>query len=563
MLADYWQDMLRLNPNLALSEGERRYEDRFDDSLEDGWRTEMLGMLEKYAAANRQYPPDALSDEERESQAMLEEQIDQARTFYGGAVFETARRLPIDQFQGPQLGFAADAAGMGSYPFKTAQDYELALRRADAYARWTGEAIGRLREGLATGVVLPRVVVQRMLPQLRAHFGRPAVQSEFWQPLRQFPDDVTAGARRRLETAYRRKIETVIEPAYRRLYRFLRIEYLPHARSSVGLAAIPGGSALYAYDVRFHTTTALTPQDIHALGREEVARIEQEFGKVATAVGFSGSLPAFFAAVRADATLKFASRAEILPAFEAARERIVGTLPRLFDVLPRAAFEIHALPPSAQHSQGNGSYAQASADGSRPGILWINTYAPGISDKFNVMTIMLHEGLPGHHLQTSIAQEQTGLPDFRRFDSTDAYVEGWALYAESLGRELGVFDEPWNYYGYLNYAILRANRLVIDTGVHALGWSLDQGVAWMMQHSSMTPAQAAAEVERYVAFPAQALAYKVGELKIRELRDRAERELGARFEPAAFHDQILLAGSMPLTLIERRVDRWLSAAQRR
>jgi uncharacterized protein (DUF885 family) len=277
-------------------------------------------------------------------------------------------------------------------------------------------------------------------------------------------------------------------------------------------------------------------------------------------VGFNGTLQQFFALVRGDAARKFSSRGEIIPAYEAARQRIVGRLPQLFDVMPRAEFQIRALPESSKNSQGNGYYSAAGANGSRPGVLWINTYAPGVSDKFNVVTITLHEGLPGHHFQTSLAEEQTQLPDFRRFDFTNAYGEGWALYSESLGAEMGLYDDPWDYYGHLNYAILRANRLVIDTGLHAMGWDVEAGVEWMLQHSSMTRAQATAEVERYVAYPGQALSYKLGELKIRELRRRAERELGSNFDLRAFHDQVLLGGSRPLTILEQDVNRWISAS---
>jgi len=469
--------------------------------------------------------------------------------------------LPIDQFQGQHTAYAADAAGSGAYPFKTIDDYDRALIRADRYSSWTNDAIARMREGMKAGVVLPRMVVDRILPQLRAQFGSPPEKTEFWKPIAGFPADFPPAIRTRLQHEYRTKIAAVIEPAYRRMFEFLRNEYLPHARPSVGLGQIPGGAALYDYDVRLHTTTALSAAQIHALGIAEVAAIEAELAKVQTAVNFTGSLQEFFAAVRADPAQKFSSRDQIIPAFEAARQNIVGRLPRLFDVSPRAEFQIRALPESSRHSQGNGYYAPAGAEGSRPGILWINTYAPGISDKFNVMTIMLHEGLPGHHFQTSIAQEQPGLPAFRRFDFTNAYGEGWALYCESLGKELGLFDDPWSYYGHLNYAILRANRLVVDTGLHAMGWDVDTGVRWMMQHSSMTRDQAAAEVERYVAYPGQALSYKLGELKIRELRRRAEQELGSRFDLRAFHDQILLGGSMPLTILEQRIDRWISASR--
>ena len=563
MLEDYWQELLRLNPILALSHGDNRNEEQFDDSLRDGWRVRMLALLDKYLHAGAEYSADSLSQNDQTSLAMLREQLTGAKEFYSSALFETSRMLPIDQFQGQHTAFAADAAGAGAYPFKTIGDYDKALVRADSYSRWTDDAIARMREGLKAGVVLPRMVVERVLPQLRAHFGVAPAKTEFWQPIANFPATFSPATRTRLRSGYRAKIATVIEPAYRRLFEFMKNEYLPHARDSVGLGQIPGGAALYDYDVRYHTTTQLTPAQIHVIGVAEVARIEAELAKIQGVVNFSGTLQDFFAEVRADPKQKFSSREQVIPAFDAARQSIVGKLPQLFDVWPRAEFQIRALPDSSKHSQGNGYYAAAGADGSRPGILWINTYAPGVSDKFNVMTIMLHEGLPGHHFQTSVAQEQANLPSFRRFDFTNAYGEGWALYSESLGKELGLFDDPWNYYGHLNYAILRANRLVIDTGLHAMGWSVETGVKWMMQHSSMTRDQATAEVERYVAYPGQALSYKLGELKIRELRRRAEQELGPKFDLKAFHDQILLGGSMPLTILEQGVNRWISAARAR
>jgi uncharacterized protein (DUF885 family) len=563
MLENYWKDYLELQPALALSHGDERGAERFDESLEDSWRTRMLAMLGKYLAESSAYAPESLSSSDRTSLAMLRDQLTRAHRFYSGVLFETARMLPINQFQGEHTEYAADAAGDGDFPFKTVRDYENALVRADNYARWTDDAIARLREGARNGVVLPRMVVERVLPQLEVHTGLPAEKTEFWQPIARMPDTFAAADRARLLSAYRLKIESVIEPAYLRMFEYLRSEYLPVARASVGLGELPHGADLYRHDVRFHTTTDMEPAEIHALGLAEVTRIEGELTKVQAALGFQGTLRDFYARVRTEPTQKFASPGDIIPAFEAARERIVPRLPQLFDVLPQAEFQIRALPDSSKKFQGNGYYSAAGADGSRPGILWINIYAPGVSDKFNVMTLTLHEGLPGHHFQTSVAQEQSRLPSFRRFDFTDAYGEGWALYAESLGKELGLFDDPWDYYGHLNYALLRANRLVIDTGLHALGWDVDRGVEWMLEHSSMTRDQAAAEVERYVAIPGQALAYKLGELKIRELRRRAERELGDRFDLKAFHDQILLGGSMPLTILEERVNRWISAMRER
>jgi uncharacterized protein (DUF885 family) len=560
MLGDYWQEYLQLNPAVGLAQGDSRFLDEFDDSLEDAWRTRTLAMLDKYLQASAEYTEAKLAPNDQISLAMLRYQLTGAREFYSGALFETSRMLPIDQFQGLHTAFAADAAGAGNYPFKTVADYEHALHRADHFARWADDAIARMREGVKAGVVQPRMVVARVLPQLRAHFRQRAEKSEFWRPIANFPAGFAPDVRTRLEQAYRIKITTVIEPAYGRLFEFMNQEYLPRARNTAGLGQIPGGAALYDYDVRYHTTTQLTAAQIHATGIAEVARIEAELAKVQATIGFSGTLQQFFASVRGDAARKFSSRDEIIPAYEAARMRIVGRLPQLFDVMPRAEFQIRALPDSSKNSQGNGYYSAAGANGSRPGVLWINTFAPGVSDKFNVMTITLHEGLPGHHFQTSVAQEQTDMPDFRRFDFTNAYGEGWALYSESLGNEMGLFDDPWDYYGHLNYAILRANRLVIDTGLHAMGWDVEAGVEWMLRHSSMTREQAAAEVERYVAYPGQALSYKLGELKIRELRRRAERELGAKFDLRAFHDQILLGGSRPLTILEEDVNRWISAS---
>ena len=465
--------------------------------------------------------------------------------------------LPINQFMGQHTAFALDQAGSGSYNFKSVADYDNALTRADNYARWTDDAIARLKEGVSRKVVLPRVVVERVLPQLHNYFGLPPEKTDFWQPITKFPADIAAADRERLTAAYAAKIATVIEPAYRKLYAYLQDEYLPHANATPGLGALPNGVALYAYDVKANTTTSTTPAQIHALGLSEIQRITGELDGVRKTVNFRGSLQQFRASVRSDASLHFQSPDEVIPAYQEALSRILPRLPQLFDVYPKAKFEIKALPDTARKYQGNGNYQQAAADGSRPGILWINIYAPGIKDKFIVMTTTLHETYPGHHFQTSLAAEIKGLPAFRRFTFFNAYGEGWALYCESLGKEMGLFGDPWQYYGHLMNEMLRASRLVIDTGIHAMGWSTEQGIAWMMHHSSMNHAQAAAEVERYVAYPGQALSYKVGQLDIAALRAKAAKELGPRFDIRQFHDQILLGGSMPLAVLDRKVDQWI------
>jgi len=558
VMEDYWQEELRFNPSLALERGEYRFQDQFDDSLEDEWRADRLASVRRLSRAVAAISPQTLGLEDRTSREMLRYYLAEDEAFYAGSAFETARMLPIDHFQGPHLAFAHDAAGEGAYPYRTAEDYDKGLVRAAHFARWADEAISRLREGERRRVLLPRIVVERLLPQLKVHLDVDPERSEFWKPVAGMPAAIPAADRERIKDAYRRSIADVIQPAYGRLYQFLRIDYLPRARPTAGLSAVPGGDALYRYYVRHHTTTLIDAAQIHALGRAEVKRIESEFARVQTRVGVPGSLKDLFTSVRSDPNLHFATPSDVIPAYQSAKARIVDQLPRLFETLPKAPFEIRALPESARESQGNGYYSPAAPDGTRPGVLWMNIWAPGVTDKFTVMTISLHEGLPGHHLQTSIAAENDRLPAFRRYDSTNAYVEGWGLYAESLGNELQVFDDPWQYYGHLTYALLRANRLVIDTGIHALGWSAEKGIDWMLAHSSMTREQAAAEVERYVAYPGQALSYKVGELKIRSLRIRAETVLRNRFDVRAFHRQILMGGSMPLAILTARIEAWIS-----
>jgi uncharacterized protein (DUF885 family) len=558
LYASYWQDWLALNPQLALTQGVTRSEAQFDDSLEDPWLQRVRSMLERYRTALKRFDPGPLPEEARISYDMLSYELEQALSYYGSNLYETARMLPINQFMGQHTAFALDQSGSGSYNFKTVEDYDNALTRADNYARWTNDAIARLKEGVERGVVLPRVVVERVLPQLHTSFGMPPEKTTFWQPIAKLPAGFSDADRKRLTAAYAGKISTVIEPAYRKLYDYLRGEYLPHANATPGLGALPNGAALYEYEIKEHTTTAMTAAEIHALGLSEIERITSELDEVRKSVHFQGSLQEFRASVRSDASLHFQSPEEVIPAYQAALGRILPKLPTLFDVSPRAKFEIKALPVSSKQYQGNGNYQEAAADGSRPGILWINIYAPGIKDKFIVMTTTLHETYPGHHFQTSLAQEIKGLPAFRRFTFFDAYGEGWALYCESLGKEMGLFDDPWQYYGHLMNEMLRANRLVIDTGIHAMGWSTEQGITWMMDHSSMNREQAAAEVERYVAYPAQALAYKVGQLDIAALRARAAKQLGPRFDIRQFHDQILLGGSMPLTVLDRKVDQWIA-----
>lgn len=556
----YWRALLVLRPDKALSQGDYSELGRFDRSLENGWRDEMLALVDEYQARLDGLDRADLSAGEQISRDFLQWRLQQDRRFYGSDLFVQARMLPLDHFRGQHISFAESAAGSGTYPFATLAHYEQALIRAEGFARWVERAIERLEEGVAAGVVLPRMVVARVLPQLTVHLDRAPRETQFWIPLQSLPAGIDATLAADLRRRHEASIATVIQPAYQRLHDYLQGSYLERARSTVGLVALPAGRELYQHYVRMHTTTAMEAEAVHALGRSEVSRIMDGFRALQEQLGIEGDVQALFEHARNDRALYYADdeRDQIVPDFNARRDDIIGLLPKMFDLMPQAAYEIRALPESSRASQGNGYFQAASPDGSRPGILWINIHAPGITSRFNLTTLSVHEGLPGHHFQTAIAREVENVPDFRRFEFTTAYGEGWALYAESLAQDLGLLDDPWQRYGYLNYEMMRANRLVIDTGIHALGWSVEEGIRWMLDHSSMSEAEARAEVERYAAYPGQALAYKIGELKIQALRARAEQQLGERFDLRDFHRTVLLAGSVPMAVLENVVDRWLA-----
>ena len=416
-----------------------------------------------------------------------------------------------------------------------------------------------MREGIAKGVVQPKVLMERTLPQLDAIAVEKPEDSLFWGPLKCFPDAVPAADRERLTAAYRAAIGGKLLPAYRRLHDFLRDEYLPKGRDSYGMQGLPDGEAWYAYNVREITTTDYTPAQIHAIGLAEVERIHGEMRKVMTQVGFEGSLQDFFKYAKNDPKFIWDSREALVAGYFDIKRRVDPQLPKLFGLLPKADYEVRAVEPFREKSAAGGSYQAASEDGSRPGVFYANTYDLKARSKWAMESLSLHEGNPGHHFQISIQREQKDLPAFRRFGGYTAYSEGWGLYAESLGKELGVYTDPMQYYGMLEAELWRSIRLVVDTGLHSKGWTRQQVLDYMEQNSSAAEAVRVSEAERFMAIPGQALAYKIGQLKIRELRTRAERELGAKFDIRAFHDEVLKDGALPLDVLEAKIDRWIAA----
>jgi uncharacterized protein (DUF885 family) len=551
---DYFEEALRLNPVLATSIGDDRFNDQYVASFSDERRTASLALARKYSDALRRIDRNALDASHQVSYSILVGDI--ANTIEGDR--HPSHLIPIDQFRNFTGGFAQLGSGTGLHPFKTVKDYDDFLSRTAGFAKAVDNAIANMRRGVEQGIVAPRALMEKVLPQLEAHVVTDPKASIFYGPVNRFPESVSATDRARLTSAYETAIRDRLVPAYRRLHEFVRDEYLPRTRTTSGLSALPGGREWYDYLVRTSTTTNLTAAQIHDIGLAEVTRIHRDMERVKDAVGFSGDLKAFFQFVATDPKFQFASKEALLEAYRAAKTRIDATTSRLFDVQPKADYEIRPVEPFRERSAAVGQYQPASPDGTRPGIFYANTFDLPSRHIWAMESLLLHEGSPGHHFQISVQREVESLPRFRRFGGFGAYSEGWGLYAESLGKELGVYEDPYQYYGALSGELWRAIRLVVDTGIHSKGWTREQALQYALANSSQSAVGATIEVERFMAIPGQALSYKIGQLKITELRRRAEQALGSRFNIKAFHRAVLEDGAVPLDVLEGKIDRWIA-----
>jgi uncharacterized protein (DUF885 family) len=556
LLDRYFEELLELNPLLATYIGDNRYNDRLPNSIGPEQRAKQHDLNERYLAAARRIDPTALDGVDRISlEIFLRERA---------RALESERfpdyLIPVDQKGGLHTVMPALGSGTNAQPFATVKDYDNWLGRLDGFIVWMDQAIVNMREGMAKGVVQPRPVMEKVLPQLDAMIVEDPTKSDYYAPIRNLPASFTAADRERLTAAYTSMIRDRLVPAYRRLRAFVQDEYLPRTRTSVAWTALPDGEAWYRFFVAEHTTTAMTPEEIHELGLREVTRILGEMNKVRQRVGFQGDLPAFFTYLRSDPKFYYTSGTEVIAAYLDVKKRIDAALPKLFSVFPKADYEVREVEAFRAKSSAGAYYQAASADGSRPGIFYVNTYDLKALPRFGVETLSLHEASPGHHFQVSIQQELTGLPRFRRFGGDyTAYVEGWALYAEFLGPELGLFTDPYQAFGRLNDEQLRAMRLVVDTGLHAKAWTREQAIEYMIANSTLAPSDVESEVERYIAWPGQALGYKVGDLRIQALRRKAEASLGAKFDIRDFHREVLSDGAVPMEILERKIDRWIEA----
>jgi uncharacterized protein (DUF885 family) len=551
---------LARNPLEALSRGDRRYADRIGDPFSDAHYAAEKAAAQSDLAQLRAIDRDRLDPTDRLAYDTFAWQLgDKLKLLSDPDLLQISKALPIDHFYGIHLWYPDLASGKGSAPFATLADYENNLVRNAAYARLLDEAITRFREGMRAGIVQSKLTVLNMIDQLSTQIDQGVEGSTFYGPIEAFPDAIREADRARLRDAYARQIREVLIPAATRLRDFLRDDYLAAARAQVGLSAMRGGPKFYAYLIESNTTLPMTAAEVHAIGLGEVARIRRELAEEQARVGFKGSPEAFFTFLRTSPRFQPKSAEELRAGYFAIRERVAKRLPEQFSTLPRTPLEIRAVPAYQEKTAAGGSYNSGTPDGSRPGVFYYNTYDLPSRLTWEMETLFLHEGEPGHHFQISLAQENEALPNFMRFGGNTAFQEGWALYAESLWKELGVETDPWQRIGGLNDEMLRAMRLVVDTGLHAYGWSREKAIKYMLDNSPEAETDATAEVERYIAIPGQALAYKIGQITISKAKDRAQAALGARFDPRAFHAAVLDTGALPMTVFNAKIDTWIEA----
>ncbi|TQV86385.1 DUF885 domain-containing protein [Aliikangiella coralliicola] len=554
LVNEYTKDNLQFNPIRATFIGIPGYNDKFSPIISDENRAKYLAFEKKYLQKALTVNADNL-----QGQDLLTYKVflrDRQMAIEGNSI--PSHLVPINQMYGFHNFFAQLGSGQSAQPFKNEQDYRDFIKRSVGFAKWMDSAIEAMRRGIQQNIVQPRPIVAKVIPQLKTHLISDVSESLFYGPLKKLPDTIDESSRSQLIKDYEDNIRQVIIPAYQRMYDFMQSEYLPAARETVGLSELPGGESWYQFMIKTHTTLPLTSDEIHDYGKQEVARILAEMKKVKQTVKFDGSLSEFFEFLRTDDQFYYDNEQDLVDAYTNVKHKIDAKLPMLFEVFPKADYEVRPVPKYRAASAAGASYEGPAPDGSRPGIFFINTHNLKSQPKFLMETLSIHEAAPGHHFQIAIQQEVKDLPNYRKFGGYTVFAEGWALYAESLGKELGLFTDPYMWYGRLVDEQLRAMRLVVDTGLHSKGWTREQAIEYMLANSSMARSDVEAEVERYIVIPGQALAYKIGQRKIRELREYGEKTLGDKFDVKKFHTQVLIDGSLPMPILEEKIKLWLA-----
>lgn len=553
-LENYYQENIKLYRINATFQGDSRYNDTLPNFLSSSFEAKEKAFFQSYLNEVANYPDTLLSEEQQLSKKVLKWECE----MYLQGIKFPKDLMPIDQMWGFQLTMGQLASGMGAQPFKTPQDYDNWLIRIEGYLSWLQSAKENMKEGMAVGWVLPTSLVQKVIPQLEVMSTTQWDEHLFYSPIRNLPEGFSEEDRSRLSAAYAAMVQNKIIPAYADLVEFMSGEYFAASRESSGFNALPEGDAYYQYAIRLYTTTDMTAAEIHTLGLNEVARIQNEMEKIKDQVGFKGDLKAFFDHVRTRKELMpYTDAQQVIDRFYSIQERMLPQVNRLFELQPKTAFEVRRTE-AFREASASAEYNQGSLDGTRPGIFYVPI--PNVTE-YNIFSdedLFLHEAIPGHHFQISLQQENENLPSFRKDLWYSAYGEGWALYTESLGKELGLYEDPYQYFGMLGAEIHRAIRLVVDTGLHAKGWTREQAIQYSLDNEAESEASIISEVERYMANPGQALSYKVGQLKIRELRTLAETALGSDFDIKHFHRIVLESGCIPLSYLEDKIKNWIS-----
>ncbi|MGS2762279.1 DUF885 domain-containing protein [Sinomicrobium sp. M5D2P9] len=553
VFADYHEGSLKLDPLSATYAGDYRYNDLLPNYLSGAYRDSLETFYTSYKEKLNNYDKDSLTPNDQLSYDILEWECNMKLRDLKFPSY----LMPVNQFYSLHLTVTQLASGAGAHPFKTVKDYNDWLKRADAFATWCDTAVIYMKRGMKEGYVLPVSLIKKVIPQIDGLANSEVEEHMFYKPIENFPAAFGEEDKDKLRKAYAGMISEKLIPAFKKMDTFIKEEYLPAGRKTSGISELPGGQDYYDHLIQQYTTTTLSAAEIHKLGLKEVERIASEMERVKNEVGFKGNLKSFFDYVRNKKELMpFDDPQEVIDNFGDIHETMQPQLDKLFDMVPRTAFEVRRTE-AFREASASAEYHPGSLDGTRPGIFYVPVPDVKKYNMFSDEDLFLHEAIPGHHYQISLQQENDSLPMFRKTLFYSAYGEGWALYCESLGKELGLYTDPYQYFGMLSAEMHRAIRLVVDTGIHTKGWSREQAIRYSMENEAESEAGITSEIERYMAIPGQALSYKVGQLKILELRNRAEKALGDRFDIKEFHNKVLEPGCLPLQLLEERIDTWI------
>ena len=549
----YFDGKNALSPLDGTQNGQNEYNDQLQFEMTDSYRKSQMDFYTKYENALTSIDTLALSEEEKNSYEIIKWEVAVGKELLA----QPTNLMPLQQFWGTHLTMGQFAGGTSGQPFKTEKDYANFLVRMEKYSVWIDSAMVYLKKGIAQGVVIPKALTEKVIPQFEEMPTANVEDNLFYSAIKLMPATFSEASKKEFSEKYATAITTKLIPRYKKMTEFLKKEYLPASRATSGIGSLAFGKELYAIFAKQWTTTEMKPEAIHELGLREVARLNAEMEKVKNQVGFKGTLIAFFDEVRNKKELKpFKKPEEVLANFESIHTRIKPNVDKLFSLQPKTKFEIRRTE-AFREKTASAEYMQGTADGTRPGVFYVPIPDVVNYNFYGDEDLFLHEAIPGHHFQMSLQQENTNLPDFRRFNWFGAYGEGWALYTESLGTELGLYKDPYQYFGMLSNEIHRAIRLVVDTGIHSKGWSREQAIQYSLNNEAESEASIVSEIERYMAIPGQALSYKIGQMKIIELRKKAEAKMGSKFDIKKFHEKVLGSGVMPLALLENKINAWI------